>query len=97
MEKEVDYTISFLDLNIYKADNNISVSIHRKRTVTNTIIPRDSCHPNEHKMATIRTLANRIITYPMNEININTEYDVAKQIQLNNQYDPKMLDKATVR
>ena len=45
-------------------------------------------------MAAIRFSANRIATYPMNETNKKKEYYTAKQILLNNQYDPKMLDKA---
>ena len=46
-------------------------------------------------MATVRFLANRIITYPMNDRERNREYDIAKEILINNQYDPRMLDKAT--
>ena len=94
MEKEVDNRISFPDINIYKADNNISFNIYRKLTVTDTIILRDSCHPNEHKMATIKIPGKPHYHISHERVNINTEYDVAKQILLNNQYDPKMLDKA---
>ena len=45
-------------------------------------------------MATIRFLANRIVTHPMNDREINREYDIAKEILINNQYDPRVLDKA---
>ena len=45
-------------------------------------------------MATIRFLPNRIFTYPINERERNREYDIAKEILINNQYDPRMLDKA---
>ena len=45
-------------------------------------------------MATIRFLANRIVTYPINGRERNREYDIAKEILINNQHDPRMLDKA---
>ena len=45
-------------------------------------------------MATIRFLANRIVTYPINDRERNREYDIAKEILINNQHDPRMLDKA---
>ena len=82
MEKETNNSINVLDITIQKTDNNISYSVYRKPTSTDTIIPSDSCHLNEHKMATIRFLVNHIVTYPM------------KEILINNQYDPRMLDKA---
>ena len=93
MEEEINNSINFLDITIYKTDQNISFNIYRKPTATDTIIPKDSCHPNEHKMAVIRCLANRIVTHPMNESNKKRKYYTAKKIVLNNQYEPKMLDK----
>ena len=49
---------------------------------------------NEHKMTTIRYLANRIVSYRVNDRERNREYDVAKEILINNQYDLRKLDKA---
>jgi len=43
------------------------LSIYRKLTATDIIIPNDSRHPPKHKLAAIRYLSNRISTYPMNE------------------------------
>ena len=42
-------------------------SIYRKPMATDIIIPNDSCHPPEHKLAAIRYLTNCLSTYPMNE------------------------------
>ena len=39
-------------------------------------------------------LANRIVAYPMNDRERNREYDIAKQILINNLYDPRILDKS---
>lgn len=77
MEEEINNSINFLDITIYKTDQNISFNIYRKPTATDTIIPKDSCHPNGHKMAAIMFLVNRIVTYPMNETNEKKEYYTA--------------------
>jgi hypothetical protein len=70
MEEETNSSLNFLDKSIHKTDNKISCSIYRKPTFTDTIVPSDSCHPNEHKMAAVRFFANRIVTYPMNDKDI---------------------------
>ena len=38
---------------IYKTDKAISFNIYRKPTATDIIIPNDSCHPPEQKVAAI--------------------------------------------
>ena len=72
MEEEVDNRINFLDSTISRVDNTISFNIYRKPTATD-IIPNDSCHPPEHKLAAIRYLTNCLSTYPRNETNKRTE------------------------
>jgi len=68
MEKEVDNTINFLDV-IVKKTENFSVNIYWKPTMTDTIIPRDSCQLREHKYAAIRHMVNRMNTYLLDESN----------------------------
>jgi len=68
-EGEKKYKINFLDITILKENDNLSFYIYRKPTTTDTIIPIDSCHPQEHKLAAIRYLANRMETYNLNAIN----------------------------
>ena len=41
----------------------LSVSIYRKTTATDVIIPKYSCHPPEHKHAAVRYLLNRMNTF----------------------------------
>jgi hypothetical protein len=58
-EEEVDNNINFLDITISKINNNISFDIYRKPTTTDSIIPYDSCHPLEPKLASFRYTKNR--------------------------------------
>ena len=44
-------------------------------------------------MAAIRYLANRLITYSINDTNKKKEYDTIKQIMRNNKYDTQISDK----
>lgn len=45
-----------------KDDKNLVFVIFRKPTTTDTIIPNDSCHPRDHKLAAIRYMSNIIKT-----------------------------------
>jgi hypothetical protein len=42
---------------------------HRKPTYTDVIIPKDFCHPNEHKMAAIRYFHDRLRKYQLSPEN----------------------------
>jgi hypothetical protein len=50
-EVEVDKKLNYLDLTIIRNHNSLKFQIYRKPTTTDSIIPRDSCHHIEHKMA----------------------------------------------
>jgi hypothetical protein len=65
LEKEVERKINFLDTTIHRESNNLSIEIYRKPTYTDSIIPNDSCHPKEHKLAAIRYLYNRVNNYQL--------------------------------
>jgi hypothetical protein len=93
MEKEINNSINFIGITVHKTDHNISFNIYRKPTATDIIIPIDSWHPPEHRMAAVRYLANLMLTYPMNDTNKKKEYNTIKQILHNNKYDAKILDK----
>jgi hypothetical protein len=51
-----------------------------KKPIGTDIIPNDSCHPPEHKLAAIRYLTNRLSTYTMNETARRKGNDTIKQI-----------------
>jgi hypothetical protein len=53
IEREKDRKINVLDITIYKEQSKLSTDIYRKPTFTDVIIPNDSCHHKEHKMAAI--------------------------------------------
>ena len=95
MEEEFDNRINFLYIIIFKVDHKISFNTYRKPTATVIIIPNDSCHPPERKLAAIRYLTNRLSTYPINETKKEgkkKEYDILKQILYDNKYDTRILN-----
>jgi hypothetical protein len=59
IEKETDNTIHFLDITVTKTHDSLTFNIYRKPTTTDTIIPKHSCHPPEHKSAAVNFLSNR--------------------------------------
>jgi hypothetical protein len=59
MEEETNNTIHFLDITISKTHDSLKFDIYSKPKSTNTIIPKHSCHPPEHKYAAINFLTDR--------------------------------------
>jgi len=59
------------------------------------IIPNDSCHSHEHKLAAIIYLTNGMETCNLNVISKEKENDTIKQILCNNKYDISILKKST--
>ena len=66
-ETESDNRINFLDITIHRTPTNWMISIHRKPTFTDTIIPYTSNHPAQHKYAAVRFLYNRLNTYHLKD------------------------------
>ena len=79
LEREQDGKLNFLDLTISKDKNELSFGIFRKPTTTDTIIPNDSCHPLEQKMAAIRYFATRIHSYDLNHVQKQKEIDTVNK------------------
>jgi len=50
---------------VNREPNKMSIDIYRKPTYTEVIIPNDSCHSREHKMAAINFLYSRMNTYQL--------------------------------
>ena len=92
LEREKDNKLNFLDINIEKTNTSFSYNIYRKDTTTDTIIPMDSNHPLEHKMAAIRYLINRANTYNLHPTQKQTEMDNIMHILHNNGYNPSVID-----
>jgi hypothetical protein len=68
-----------------------------KPTTTDSIIPNDSCHPTEQKMAAVRYLHNRMNSYNLTDTYMQTEKDTIQQILINNKYDPSTIEKYQTR
>jgi hypothetical protein len=94
-EKEVDNNINFLEITILKEHDKLAFSIYRKPTTTDSIIPNDSCHPQEHKLAAIIYLTNRMNMYSLNAANKEKESNKIKHILHNNKCDLSLLNKPT--
>jgi len=92
IEKEMNNSINFLDITIHKNHGNISFSAYRKPTTTDMIIPKDSCHPQEHKQAAIGYLLTRMNNYHLERTAEEHEYNTVKQILRNNKYNPPGID-----
>jgi hypothetical protein len=73
MKKETQNIINFLAVTIRKEHNTFTFNVYRKPTTTDSIILKDSCHPQEHKYAAIRHLINRMNTHNLNAVNREEE------------------------
>jgi len=73
IEEGMNNTINFFSVTAQKGEENFSLNINPKPTVTDTIIPSDSCHPHEHKYGAIQYMVNRINTYLLNKSNRKLE------------------------
>ena len=92
LERETENELNFLDLTITRTKNALSFDIYRKSTTTDIIIPYDSCHPSEQKLAAIRYYVNRMNTYDIVITNKQKELNTIKQIIHNNKYDTAILN-----
>jgi len=66
----MEHKLTFLDITIQREQHHITTNIYRKPTTTDSIIPNDSCHTREQKMAAIHYLCNRMHTYNLTATDI---------------------------
>jgi len=86
LEKVLEHRINFLDLTIHRQHNTFSIDIYRKPTFTDTIIPNDPCHPEEHKLAAVRSLYDRLDNYHLPPDRRQNEDNRIQQILQNKGY-----------
>jgi hypothetical protein len=86
IEKETDENINFLDIRVTRKPNHFYIYIYRNPTYTDAITLNDSCHPFEHKIAAIRYLNNRMISYQLPPEGVIKEHKTIKRIIANNKY-----------
>jgi len=87
IEKETEGKINFLDITITRDLDKLSTDIYRKPTYSDAIIPHDSCHPTEHKLAAIRYLYDRMNMYELSSENLQKENSTILQILHNNGFE----------
>jgi len=85
-ETETDNKINYLDVTIHKTPMNWKISIYRKPSFTDAIIPYTSNHPAQHKYAAVRFLCNRLNTYNLHEDEYKTEENIIQNITYNNAF-----------
>jgi len=83
LELEQDDGLNFLDLTIKKTTTKMIFNIYRKPTTSDNIIPNNSCHPSEQKLAAIQYFINRINTYDIGHAEKQKETEILKQIVYN--------------
>jgi hypothetical protein len=93
LEHEEDNKINFLDLTVTRQVDGITFGIHRKPTTTDTIIPRDSCHPGQHKMAAPRYFRNMINSYDIETAERTKEVSAVTQLLQNNGYNVSTVER----
>jgi hypothetical protein len=86
LEHEQDNQLNFLDLTISRRVYKIEFGIYRKPTTPDVIIPKNSCHPYQHKMAAPRYFLNRMNSYDIDPIEKTKELNTVTQLLQNNGY-----------
>ena len=94
---ETDSHVSFLDLLISRKPKNLEIDIFRKPTSTNTTINFFSNHPIEHKMAAYRFHLERMHSFPLNQTQLQNEWESIKQIAYSYNFPINTLQKLKER
>ena len=92
-EVENNNTISFLDIQVYRANNSFNTSIHRKSTFSGVYSHFHSFMPVEYKRGLIFTLLHRCFSLVSSYENFHLEVFKLKQIINKNGFPVKVIDK----
>ena len=85
-EIETNHALNYLDITIHKTPTSFKISVYRKPTFTDTIIPYTSNHPIHHKYAAVRFLYNRLNSYNLQHGEHQQELNTIHNILLNNSF-----------
>jgi hypothetical protein len=85
-ENEQNNQLNYLDITIHRQQTKIKISIYRKPTYTDSIIPFTSNHPTQQKYAAIRFLQNRLNAYNLQTDEIRKEENIIRNILYNNAF-----------
>jgi hypothetical protein len=73
------------------------VSIFRKSTTTDSIIPYDSCHPINNRQSSVSFISNRLYTYALLPRNKKIETQIISNIIFNNNCKLNILDQVNYK
>ena len=93
LEIENNKSLNFLDLTISINNSIHEFSIYRKPSQTDTIIPFNSSHAWSHKLAFFHCMIHRLLSIPLSHDHFQKELNTIKQIAINNNYPPSIIDK----
>jgi hypothetical protein len=83
-EAEEHNKINYLDITIHRKHTHVKISVFRKPTYTDTLIPYISNHPTQHEHAAIRFLYNRLNSYQLLREEYQYEENLIHNILHNN-------------
>jgi hypothetical protein len=93
LELEKNNQLNFLDINLTRTDTDFKFSIYKKPSYTDVIIPYNSCHPTQHKLAALRYFTNRLNTYPLEQTEKDKEKTIIQNIAHNNGFPTHVINK----
>jgi hypothetical protein len=94
-ETETNNTLNYLDISIHRSPHNLTTSIYRKPTFTETIIPYTSNHPLQQKFTAIKFLFNRLHSCNLAETEQKRELNSILNIMQNNSFPVTPLKQQT--
>ena len=74
-------------------NNQLIYQIYRKSTTTDIVLPADSKHPLQMKLAAFNSMLHRLINIPLQDTKYKKERDTIKTIAANIGYSTKIIDK----
>ena len=91
MTTEENGNINFLDLTIHRGNKNLSISIYRKATNTDTTNHYLSNNPYEQKMAAYRYYIHRMLTLHISQTSLKKEWTTVCTMAISNGFPEKII------
>ena len=96
-EEEVNNTLPFLDVNVYRENDRFSSTVHRKDTFSGVYTNFRSFMPDTYKKGLISTLLYRAYMISSSFQSLHSEIENLKRIFAKNAYPSKFIDKCIFR
>ena len=96
-EMEVNNTLPFLDVNVYRESDKFSSTVHRKDTFSGVYTNFRSFMPVTYKRGLISTLLYRAFMISSSFESLHSEVEKLKQIFGKNGYPSKFIDRCILR